>query len=105
MIGALLDLVPTKKEGLIGKLKVKGSDLEMVEFRILRGGKKAKSKIDLWTSEKQSSGICLEESHGGKRRTRKSVDIQGSLFPSTRVVHPEEQEVKHFAKRPAWMNK
>lgn len=47
MIGALLDLVPTKKEGLIGKLKVKGSDLEMVEFRILRGGKKAKSKIDL----------------------------------------------------------
>ena len=44
--GALLDLILTNKEGLVGDVKVKGSlgcsDHEMVEFRILRGGSRAK---------------------------------------------------------------
>ena len=47
--GALLDLVLTNKEGLVEDVKVGGrlgcSDQEMVEFRILRGGSRAISRI------------------------------------------------------------
>ena len=47
--GALLDLVLTKKEGLVEDVKVGGSlgcsDHEMVEFRILCGGSRAISRI------------------------------------------------------------
>ncbi|KAK4826285.1 hypothetical protein QYF61_007132 [Mycteria americana] len=47
--GILLDLILTKNEGLIENVKVKGSlgcsDHEMVEFRILMGGRRLKSKL------------------------------------------------------------
>jgi len=45
--GALLDLILTNKEGLIGDVKIKGSlgcsDHEIVEFRIPRAGRRASS--------------------------------------------------------------
>ncbi|GAB0204060.1 protein Hook 3-like [Grus japonensis] len=47
--GALMDPILTNKEGLVGNVKVKGSlgcsDHEMVEFRILRAGRRVKSKL------------------------------------------------------------
>ena len=47
--GALLDLILTSKEGLVRIVKVKGSlgcsDHEIMEFRILREGNQAKSRI------------------------------------------------------------
>ncbi|GAB0204032.1 polycomb group RING finger protein 3-like [Grus japonensis] len=47
--GAMLDLVLTNKEGLVGDVKLKGSlgcrDHEMVEFRILRAARRAHSKL------------------------------------------------------------
>jgi len=47
--GAMLDLVLTNKEGLVGNVKVKGSlgcsDREMVEFKILRAARKVRSKL------------------------------------------------------------
>ncbi|GAB0208218.1 hypothetical protein GRJ2_003287500 [Grus japonensis] len=47
--GAMLDLVLTNKEGLVGDVKLKGSlgcsDHEMVEFRILRAARRARSKL------------------------------------------------------------
>ncbi|GAB0177908.1 hypothetical protein GRJ2_000256100 [Grus japonensis] len=71
--GALLDLVLTNKEALVGDVRLKGSlgcrDHEMVEFRILRAaGGHAASSLP-WTSGEQtlgSSGICLVEYHGTK---------------------------------------
>lgn len=67
--GVLLDLTSfTDKEELIGKSKVGGSlgctDHEMVQFRILKEGSRAKSRI-LWSSGEEtwaSCDICLEES-------------------------------------------
>jgi len=60
--GAMLDLVLTNKEGLLGNVKFKGSlgcsDHEMVEFKILRA-----SSLP-WTSGEQTSasaGTCLVE--------------------------------------------
>lgn len=51
--GALLDLILANKEGLNGYVKVNGSpgcsDHNMVEFRILRGGRKQKARSQPWT--------------------------------------------------------
>ena len=45
----MLDLVLTKKEGLVGSVKLKGSlgcsDHEMVEFKILRAVRREQSKL------------------------------------------------------------
>jgi len=56
--GALLDLVLTNKKELVEDVKVRGrlgcSDHEIVEFRILRGGSRVKSRIktlDLWRAD------------------------------------------------------
>ncbi|GAB0204724.1 highly reducing polyketide synthase PKS6 [Grus japonensis] len=47
--GAMLDLVLTNKEGLVGNVKLKGSlgcrDHEMVEFKILRAARRVRSKL------------------------------------------------------------
>ncbi|KAJ7407514.1 hypothetical protein BTVI_63030 [Pitangus sulphuratus] len=47
--GAMLDLVLSNKEGLVGNVKLKGSlgcsDHEMVEFEILRATRRAHSKL------------------------------------------------------------
>ncbi|GAB0182547.1 hypothetical protein GRJ2_000720000 [Grus japonensis] len=47
--GAMLDLILTNKEGLVGDVKLKGSlgcsDHKMVEFRILRAARRACSKL------------------------------------------------------------
>ncbi|GAB0182109.1 hypothetical protein GRJ2_000676200 [Grus japonensis] len=47
--GAMLDLILTNKEGLVGDIKLKGSlgcsDHKMVEFRILRAARRACSKL------------------------------------------------------------
>jgi len=47
--GAMLDLVLTNKEGLVGNVKVKGrlgcSDHKMVHFKILRAVRRAHSKL------------------------------------------------------------
>ena len=47
--GAMLDLILTNKEGLVGDMKLKGSlgcsDHKMVEFRILSAVRRARSKL------------------------------------------------------------
>ena len=47
--GAVLDLVLTNREGLVGSVKLRGSlgcsDHEMVEFKILRAARRAYSKL------------------------------------------------------------
>ncbi|GAB0182094.1 hypothetical protein GRJ2_000674700 [Grus japonensis] len=47
--GAMLDLILTNKEGLVGDVKLKGSlgcsDHKMVEFKILRAARRACSKV------------------------------------------------------------
>ncbi|GAB0187348.1 hypothetical protein GRJ2_001200100 [Grus japonensis] len=69
--GAMLDLVLTNKEGLVGNVRLKGSlgcrDHEMVQFQIKLGQQEGHTLP--WTSEEQtlaSSRICLVEYHGTK---------------------------------------
>ena len=62
--GALLDLVLTNKEGLVEDVKVGGrlgcSDHEMVEFRILRGGSRAISRIKSLDLRRANFGLFKE---------------------------------------------
>jgi len=59
--GALLDLVLTNKEGLVEDVKVGGSlgssDHEMVNFRILRGGSRATSRIKTLDIRRANFGL------------------------------------------------
>jgi len=70
---AMLDLVLSHREGLVGNVKLKGnlgcSAYEMVEFKILRAVRRAHSKLSPWTSGEQtlaSSGTCSVGYHGIK---------------------------------------
>ncbi|GAB0205366.1 hypothetical protein GRJ2_003002200 [Grus japonensis] len=59
--GAMLDLVLTNKEGLVGDVKLKGSlgcsDQEMVEFKILRAVRRAHSKLTTLDCRRAESGL------------------------------------------------
>ncbi|GAB0182885.1 hypothetical protein GRJ2_000753800 [Grus japonensis] len=59
--GAMLDLVLTNKEGLVGNVKLKGSlgcsDQEMVEFKILRAARRAHSKLITLGFRRADSGL------------------------------------------------
>ncbi|KAK4825656.1 hypothetical protein QYF61_001479 [Mycteria americana] len=87
--GALLDLLLTKKEELVGDVKVKGSpgcsNHEMAAFAILREASKT------WTSGEQvlaCSEICPEGSYGtrgipgGQRGSGKLAELQGQFLQS-----------------------
>jgi len=56
----MLDLVLTNKEGLVGKMKLKGSlcgsDHEAVEFKILRAARRAQSKLTTLDFRRADSG-------------------------------------------------
>lgn len=107
--GALLDLVLANKEELVGDAKVKGSlgcsDHEMMLFRILRAGRRVKSKLTsglqesrLWPLQR-SAWKCPMGCSQWKWGPRKLVNIQISAPSSLRVL-----EKKKNARRPAWMS-
>ncbi|GAB0205343.1 hypothetical protein GRJ2_002999900 [Grus japonensis] len=91
--GAMLDLVMTNKEGLVGNVKLKGSlgctDHEMVEFKILRAARRAHSKLTSLDFRRADFGLLCGvpwdkalEGRGaqeswyvdGKKKTRENVD-------------------------------
>ncbi|GAB0190982.1 hypothetical protein GRJ2_001563500 [Grus japonensis] len=72
--GAMLDLVLTNKEGLVGNVKLKGSlgcsDHEMVEFKILKPVRRVHSKLITLGFRKADFGLFRDllgrEYHGTK---------------------------------------
>jgi len=72
--GAMLYLVLTNKEELVGNVEVRGSlgcsDHEMVEFKILRAARRVHSKLTTLDFGRADfgllRGICLVEYHGIK---------------------------------------
>ena len=59
--GVLLDLIHTSNEGLVGDMKVKGrlgcSDHKTAELRILRAGRRVKSKLTIPDFRRTDCGI------------------------------------------------
>lgn len=110
-----MNLVFTNKEELVRDVKVGGrlgcSVHEMVEFRVLRGGNKAKirtatidfRRVELGLSRNLLEGIpwetALEKSPG------ELADIQGSPPPSSRQPILTTRKTDKADRTPAWMKK
>jgi len=103
--GALLDLVLTNKEGLVEDVKVGSrlgcSDHEMVEFKILRGGSRAISRIKTFDLRRVNFGLFKELLRGilwARALEGRGVHECWSLFkeslpPCSGSVHPPEKEI------------
>jgi len=115
--GALLDLLLTKKEGLVEDVKVGGrlgcSDNEMAEFRILRGGSKAISRIKTLELRRADFGLFKELLGGILWATAlegRWVQECWSLFKHL-FLHAQERCIplrkksSKGGRRPAWLNK
>ncbi|GAB0185412.1 cAMP-dependent protein kinase inhibitor alpha [Grus japonensis] len=96
--GAMLDLVLTKKEGLVGNVKLKGSLGEMVELKTLRAARRVHSKLTMLDYRRTDFGLFRDlfgRVPGGKaleqEEPRKLVSIQGSPPPSSGEMHPNKE--------------
>jgi len=114
----LLDLLLRNKEGLAGDVKAGGrlgcSDHEMVEFRILRGGRRAISWNKTLDLRRANFGLFKELSHGGIPWARalkgRGVQERWSLLKhhflqaQERCITLRKKSSKR-GRRPAWLNK
>ncbi|KAK4832489.1 hypothetical protein QYF61_023536 [Mycteria americana] len=99
--GALLDLIHTNKEGLVGDVEVKGSlgcsDLEMVVFRIMKAERRVKGKLttlDFRRADCSAQKSPMGKGPGWTRGPRKLVNIQGSLPPGSGEFQLNDHEVR-----------
>ena len=98
----LLDLILTRNEGLVGNVKFKDSlgcsDHEVVEFRILRAGRRVKSKlttldfriVDFDSFKDLLRRVQWDKALGGKRVLKNLINIQGSPPSSSRRMGRDE---------------
>ncbi|GAB0206425.1 mitochondrial enolase superfamily member 1 [Grus japonensis] len=115
--GAMLDLVLTNKEGLVGDVKLKGSlgcsDHEMVEFRILRAARKALSKLTTLDFRRADFGlfrdllgrIPWDKALEGRGAQDSWLIFKGHLLQAQERCIPTKRKSGKNTKRPPWMNK
>ncbi|GAB0204964.1 hypothetical protein GRJ2_002962000 [Grus japonensis] len=112
--GAMLDLVLTNKEGLVGDVKLKGSlgcsDHEMVEFKILRAARRVRSKLDFRTADfglfRDLLGrIPWDKALEGRRAQDSWLVFKGHLLQAQEQCIPTKRKSSKNTKRPSWMNK
>ncbi|GAB0181491.1 hypothetical protein GRJ2_000614400 [Grus japonensis] len=115
--GAILDLVLTNKEGLVGNVKLKGSlgcsDHGMVEFKILRAARRAHSKLTTLDFRRAEFGLFGDSL--GRVPWDKALEGRGAqdswlvfkdhLFQAQEQCIPTERKSGKNARRPTWMNK
>lgn len=97
--GDMLDLVPTNKEELVRNAVLQGtvSDNKMVEIKILKAVRRARSKItgpdirsaDLWPLQGPT-----HYSTGKQRGPRMLAEFQGSLPPSSGSMDSSTREMR-----------
>ncbi|GAB0206448.1 hypothetical protein GRJ2_003110400 [Grus japonensis] len=115
--GAMLDLVLTNKEGLVGDVKLKGSlgcsDHEMVEFRILRAARRARSKLTTLEFRRADFGpfrdllgrIPWDKALEGRGAQDSWLIFKGHLLQAQERCIPTKRKSSTNTKRPPWMNK
>ncbi|GAB0203984.1 mitochondrial enolase superfamily member 1 [Grus japonensis] len=115
--GAMLDLVLTNKEGLVGDIKLKGSlgcrDHEMVEFRILRAARRVRSKLSTLDFRRADFGlfrdllgrIPWDKTLEGRGAQDSWLIFKGHLLQAQERCIPTKRKSSKNTKRPAWMNK
>jgi len=95
--GAMLDLVLTNKEGLVGNVRLKGklgcSDHEMVEFKILRAARKVHSKLTAWDFRRADFGIFRDflSRFSGKEALEARVAQKTLLIFEDGLLQDQEQ--------------
>ncbi|GAB0202575.1 mitochondrial enolase superfamily member 1 [Grus japonensis] len=115
--GAMLDLVLTNKEGLVGDVKLKGSlgcsDHEMVEFRILRAARRVCSKLTTLDLRRADFGlfrdllgrIPWDKALEGRGAQDSWLIFKGHLLQAQEQCIPTKRKSSKNTKRPLWMNK
>ncbi|GAB0203482.1 hypothetical protein GRJ2_002813800 [Grus japonensis] len=115
--GAMLDLILTNKEGLVGDVKLKGSlgcsDHAMVEFRILRAARKAHSKLTTLDFRRADFGlfrdllgrIPWDKALEGRGAQDSWLVFKGQLLQAQERCIPTKSKSSKSTKRPPWMNK
>ncbi|GAB0205664.1 mitochondrial enolase superfamily member 1 [Grus japonensis] len=115
--GAMLDLILTNKEGLVGDVKLKGSlgcsDHEMVEFRILRAARRALSKLTALDFRRAEFGlfrdvlgrIPWDKALEGRGAQDSWLIFKGHLLQAQERCIPTKSKSSKNTKRPLWMNK
>ncbi|GAB0177717.1 hypothetical protein GRJ2_000237000 [Grus japonensis] len=115
--GAMLDLILTNKEGLVGDVKLKGglgcSDHEMVEFRILRAARRAHSKLNTLDFSRADfglfgdllGGIPWDKALEGRGAQDSWLIFKGHLLQAQERCIPTKRKSSKTTKRPLWMNK
>ncbi|GAB0205919.1 hypothetical protein GRJ2_003057500 [Grus japonensis] len=115
--GAMLDLVLIKKERLIGDVKLKGSlgcsDHKMVEFKILRTGRRVHSKLTVLDVRTADFGLFRDLLGGipwgkalqGRGAQDSWLVFRDHLLQAQEQCMPTKRKSGKNAQRPAWMNK
>ncbi|GAB0183945.1 mitochondrial enolase superfamily member 1 [Grus japonensis] len=114
--GAMLDLILTNKEGLVGDVKLKGSlgcsDHKMVEFRILRAARRACSKLNTLDFREQTGlfrdllgRIPWDKALEGKGAQDSWLILKLHLLQAQERCIPTKRKSSKSTKRPPWMNK
>ncbi|GAB0179488.1 hypothetical protein GRJ2_000414100 [Grus japonensis] len=115
--GAMLDLILTNKEGLVGDVKLKGSlgssDDETVEFRILRAARRALSKLTTLDFRRADFGlfrdllgrIPWDKALEGRGAQDSWLIFKGHLLQARERCIPTKRKSSKKTKRPPWMNK
>ncbi|GAB0176277.1 hypothetical protein GRJ2_000092900 [Grus japonensis] len=115
--GAMLDLILTNKEGLVGDVKLKGSlgcsDHKMVEFRILRAARKVHSKLTTLDFRRADFGlfrdplgrIPWDKALQGRGAQDSWLISKGQLLQAQERCIPAKRKSSKNTKRPPWMNK
>jgi len=115
--GAMLNLVLTNKEGLVGNVKLKGSlgcsDHEMVEFKIPRAARRVRSKLA--TLDFRRADFGLRRDLLGRIPRDKTLEGRGAqeswsvfkdhLLQSQERCIPTKRRSGRNARRSTWMNK
>ncbi|GAB0190272.1 hypothetical protein GRJ2_001492500 [Grus japonensis] len=115
--GAMLELVLTNKEGLVGNVKLKGSlgcsDHEMVEFKILRTARRMHSKLTTLDFRRADFGlfgdllgrIPWDKALEGRGAQESWLAFKDHLLQAQEQCTPTKRKSGKNARRPAWMNK
>jgi len=115
--GAMLDLVLTNKEGLVGNVKVKGSlgcsDHKMVELRILRAARQVHRRLTTLDFRRADFGLLWDLL--GRIPWDKALEGRGaqeswSLFKdhplqAQELCTPTKKKSGRNARRPTWIKK
>ncbi|GAB0203625.1 hypothetical protein GRJ2_002828100 [Grus japonensis] len=115
--GAMMDLVLTNKEGLVGDVKLKGSlgcsDHEMVEFKILRAARRAHSKLTTLDFKRADFGLFRnllgrlpwDTALEGRGAQDSWLVFKGHLLQAQEQCMPTKRKSGKNARRRAWMSK